>query len=371
MSEPMGSCMLAITPTLTKIANSVGLSNQNIKGSAFLCGLLPAKVPWMPVAFTISITTKCNLRCTMCSRTIHGVEPMNMSRELFLQAAKFFDNKTVTMLGAGEPFIHPNIFEFIEICQNKNVKLNLVTNGMLLNESKIQRLLQYKINSLVFSIDGVNEGYNKIRVGGNFQTVLEHFKRVSELRKDMSLGINFVAMKSNADDFPKLVEIFGANADVIELSHPIIFSADETDEHLNKNAAQAERIFAESTKIAKKYGTKLILRKLKPYATRCVEPWVAPYIGIKGDVYPCCMIGGGNPQEKEEEFYEDAHITRHVTSFGHVSDFGEVWNNQKFQDFRKALQKINTSKDGDDYMKVIKLPVSYCKLCPYRWNCVC
>lgn len=323
----------------------------------------------------------------MCSRTIHGIENMHMSKDLFLKAAMYFNNKTVSILGAGEPFLHPDIFEFIQICQSRNSIVNLVTNGTLLSEDKAKRLLQYpNIRSVTFSIDGVYDNYNKIRVNGDFQTVVNNFKRISELRngaKRPLLSVNFVGMRSNIDDFPELIKILGAYADTIELSHPINFSHDMATEHLNNNIEYAETVFNESVKIAQEYNTKLILRRLKPYGGGCIEPWTAPYIGIKGDVYACCMIGGNDPLETVTAFYDDASIVcdRAGNSLGNImdTDFDQIWNSDKLRQFRKALSKVNViylkkKYEGDIYVEMLRKWTSsifYCKLCPYRWNCAC
>ena len=374
---------------ITKLMNKVGLSSDRIKSSSFLTGLLPSFVPWMPIAFTISITTKCNLKCTICSRTIHGIENMHMSKDMFLKAAKYFNNRSITILGAGEPFLHPNIFEFIQICQSKNSSVKLVTNGTLLSEEKSKRLLQYpNIESVTFSIDGVYENYNKIRVNGDFQTVINNLRRISELKKERNathplLSVNFVGMRSNTGDFPELIKIAGPYTNTITFSHPIIFSQDETNEHLNKNAEFAKRVFKESMEVAHKCDTELILRSLKPYTGGCIEPWTAPYIGIKGDVYPCCMIGGGDPQKTVVEYYGDASIIRDVAgySLGNImdTDLNQIWNSDKLRQFRKALSKVNAvdlkrKYNGDIYVEMMRKwtpSTFYCKLCPYRWNCAC
>ena len=365
---------------LTQIAKLVGLSANNIKESAFLNRFLPDRVPWQPLGFTISVTTKCNLKCVMCARTIYGMEGINMSKELFSEAAKHFDNKTITILGNGEPFLHPNLFEFIEICQKKNAKVNLVTNGTLLTKEKSKQLLEYpNIRSVTFSIDGAYENYDKIRINSNFQAVCNNLWRVCELRgksKYPLLAINFVGMKSNSDDFPELIRIFGNYVDAIELAHPIIFLKNSINEHLNKNIEHAKEIFSISNKISCR--AKIILRNLAPHFGGCIEPWTAPYIGINGNVYPCCMIGGGDPQEEVTDYYDSTSMVRKITSLGNVADFDKIWNGEEMKQFRNALRKVNVEylpknyKGNDTYLDIVNQRFDcYCKVCSYRWHCAC
>jgi hypothetical protein len=187
-------------------------------------------------------------------------------------------------------------------------------------------------------------------------------------------------MKSNIDDFPKLIEELGCYVDTVELSHPIIFSKDEVSEHLNENIEHAEDIFRKSRDIAKLCGTKLILRSLSPYCGGCIEPWTSPYIGINGDVYYCCMVGGGDPLDEIAEFYGDESLIRKIPSLGKVSDLGNIWNGSDYRDIRKKLAAVNVSylrknyKGNLIYSKMLTESSSstfYCKICPYRWHCAC
>ncbi len=367
---------------LISLAKSLGLSANTVKESAFVNRFLPNKVPWQPLGFTISITTKCNLKCTMCARTIYGMQGVNMSKDLFNESAKHFNNKAITILGNGEPFMHPYIFDFLWICQYKNAQVNLVTNGTLLTRDKAVQLLRFpNLKSITFSIDGVNDGYNKIRVNSKFEIVVDNLKHLSELRGNNIkplLAINFVGMKSNISDFPELIKIFGNDVDRIELSHPIIFSENETNQHLNRNIAYAYGVIKESICVAQECKAKIILRDLSPHFGGCIEPWTAPYIGINGNVYPCCMIGGGDPQKLVVDFYDDVLLNRHIASMGHVSDFNKIWNGNGMKQFRKELRKVNVEnlpnhyRGNDTYLGMVKQGYDcYCKVCSYRWNCAC
>ncbi len=347
------------------------LTGNRIKNSRFLSSLLPSYVPWKPLSCTISITTRCNLKCIMCSRSIYKVKNIDMSIDMFDKITDSFKNKSITILGAGEPLLHPYIHTVLGICFWKNIKVSLVTNGTLADHL----VLTPNIQSIVFSIDGIYSNYDRIRIGSNFNTVINNLKLISGQRRNKypELRVNFVGMQSNINDLPELIEIVGNFVDTIEVSHPIIFSPNTSIEHLNNNVIEASTIFAKSIDIAEEHKVKLILRELEPYSVRCIEPWAAPYIGVEGNIYPCCMIGGGDPQESVIEYYNDIPITRNITSFGNIADFNKIWNNDKFRNFRKVLSRVNYSQDKEDnYEEILKAPyTSYCKICPYRWNFAC
>lgn len=121
------------------------------------------------------------------------------------------------------------------------------------------------------------------------------------------------------------------------------------------------------------------MRDLIPWSDRCIDPWFAPYIGVKGDVYPCHLIGGGDPEVAVTDYYDRIAISRNISGnlCGNIGDssFPEIWNNIKFQQFRHKLSQINHFNFGKDYYIVRELSgqflTSYCVACPYRWHCGC
>lgn len=63
----------------------------------------------------------------------------------------------------GEPFLHPQIDKILDICNDYNIKVNITTNGTLINEVKdkiINKEALRQINFSLHSMDG-NEKYNK------------------------------------------------------------------------------------------------------------------------------------------------------------------------------------------------------------------
>ena len=82
----------------------------------------------------IEITNKCNLNCTFCSRT---KKPF---RELSIDEFKTIIDKIkdytdyVYFHVQGEPLLHKNLKEFLDICEKNNIKVNITTNGTLINK---------------------------------------------------------------------------------------------------------------------------------------------------------------------------------------------------------------------------------------------
>lgn len=103
----------------------------------------------------IEITNCCNLNCEFCVKTNRGKR--SLSKEEFvniLDKIKPF-TKYLYFHVLGEPLLHPNINEFIEIA-SKDFFVNITTNGYLINNLRTNKIRQINI-----SLHSFNEKYNK------------------------------------------------------------------------------------------------------------------------------------------------------------------------------------------------------------------
>lgn len=90
----------------------------------------------------IHITDVCNLECSHCGVSCNSVGSF-MSENLFIKCLQYLilKNDRCVWINGGEPTLHPQLFYFIDISLKNNLKINLVTNGIL--EEKIFKLAEY------------------------------------------------------------------------------------------------------------------------------------------------------------------------------------------------------------------------------------
>ena len=82
--------------------------------------------------------------------------------------------KAITLASRGEPTLHPKLSEMLEYASGKFLEIKLNTNATRLNEKLIRKILESQVNEVVYSVDeSSEEKYEKIRVGGKFNEVLE------------------------------------------------------------------------------------------------------------------------------------------------------------------------------------------------------
>ena len=89
----------------------------------------------IPVHLQLSVTNKCNLNCDFCSfrgRDKH----LSLDIDTLKDIVKKFINlgtKAITITGGGEPLCYENINKFLIFCTTMDIKVGLVTNGLLLS----------------------------------------------------------------------------------------------------------------------------------------------------------------------------------------------------------------------------------------------
>jgi MoaA/NifB/PqqE/SkfB family radical SAM enzyme len=181
----------------------------------------------------IEPTVACNLDCITCFRNAWEQPIGRMSDETFerffagLQALSPRPN--VYFGGIGEPLFHPKTIEWVRRVKELGVKVELITNGTILNEKIARRLIDAGLDVLWVSIDGATpESYEDVRLGAELPTVLENVRRLARLRKkghfpQPEIGVAFVAMKRNINDLPKIIKLghtLGARYDSVSNVQP-------------------------------------------------------------------------------------------------------------------------------------------------------
>jgi len=94
----------------------------------------------------------------------------------------------IVLYHGGEPLLNKSLFEMI--CAIKKIKpffVKIVSNGMLLNESKCKQLLATPLDLIEFSLDGLDESENQqIRINSSTSVVINNISFFLKLRKELA-----------------------------------------------------------------------------------------------------------------------------------------------------------------------------------------
>lgn len=151
----------------------------------------------------ISLTERCNLRCTYCMP--EGGIMLRDRAEFMTQEELFFIAKTFVNLGVkkirltgGEPLIKKNFREIIQELSTLPVELTMTTNAILLDKY-IEDLQKAGLKKLNISIDSLDEiKFNKITRRKDFHRIRENIDLAVSSGFDVKL--NVVLMKDENDN---------------------------------------------------------------------------------------------------------------------------------------------------------------------------
>ena len=115
----------------------------------------------------IELTNQCNLQCPQCPQGKLDVPKGFMDRETFKKCLEYCNGYT-ELNWRGEPLLHPDLIEYIQIAKKVNPSLNLGlhTNGLLMTQSFFEEM--------------ADNGLNWIHISLHTKQSCEKYKRVKE-----------------------------------------------------------------------------------------------------------------------------------------------------------------------------------------------
>ncbi len=154
----------------------------------------PVKVMRTPKSVELSITNKCNLRCTYCSNfTSAGDVDYDLPKEEWLQFFKKLNQCSVmdVTLGGGEPFCREDLKDIIKGIIRSRMRFCILSNGTLITKDMAAFLASTKrCNYVQISIDGSNPKTHDICRGkGNFFKAVEGIRTLKKYRLPVSVRV--------------------------------------------------------------------------------------------------------------------------------------------------------------------------------------
>lgn len=158
---------------------------------------LPKKfiVREFPLHLDIEITNRCNLKCTFCDKLplLSKDRIGDMSFDLYkriIDEGKKYDLCSVKLSYRGEPLLHPMICEMVAYAKKHGVlDIYFNTNGMLLNEERVLKLIDAGLDRVSVSIEGTDPvKFERERKGASFDKILRNIERILELRQKAGAG---------------------------------------------------------------------------------------------------------------------------------------------------------------------------------------
>lgn len=166
-----------------------------------------------PEALLIETTTRCNLRCPMCPRTLSPPPNSDLPDEILwplLEAHAAMGGEHVYLYGLGEPLLDPRIYDALVRCRELGLTSILSINGTLLTPARRARLLQAGVDHLIVSLDAASAAtYARYRAGGEYAPTVAQVQALARERQQGQLGalvVQFVRLPGNIHEQDAFVQ---------------------------------------------------------------------------------------------------------------------------------------------------------------------
>lgn len=155
----------------------------------------------------IDITYQCNSECYYCqwSSSNSSVNRKIPIKQLIVSQEKFKDlSISRIIINGGEPFLSKNLQPILTYYKGFNLPIRLISNGIELNEDKINLLINLGVSEFVISLDSVfYDTYSKNRSISQklFEKIMDNLVSLSKIGKKLYnfLGLNVVLTSKNSN----------------------------------------------------------------------------------------------------------------------------------------------------------------------------
>lgn len=277
---------------------------------------LPSETRWQkPRTMILLLNKRCNLKCDFCDLWHYtDMMPFETAATIVHRAPKA-GVRTLVITG-GEPFVHPRIWDVIELARNLDLGVNITTNGVLLRRD-LGRLARSRVNSLSISLDGLGPTHDRLRgVPGCFDDVILSLDALQS-QTTINLNIYFVVTKENVHellDIHHFCEARGIDFDFWPVNgYPHLYLKSERERALYLDAI--ERIAQTRPAVRDRldyYRYALDYHGGQRDHLRCLGLIEQFGVNHKGMVVPCCVwdqkglqVGSAVDEPLDQLFYSE------------------------------------------------------------------
>ena len=230
----------------------------------------------------VEITNVCNLKCEFCLETKREKKFMSISEfEIVINRIKKYTD-LILLHVKGEPLLHSNLKEILDICDKNSIKVNITTNTTLLKD-KLEILSKSKsLRQLNLSIHDLEQ--NRLNEKDKFIDIINNVKNIKKINENLIISyrlwnISKIGENNKNIEFLQILENVYGTCDIYKKCLENSFVELDKDVFLNQDiefkwpSIEDEII----STIGKCYGLKNQIAIL-----------------VNGDVVPCCLDTNGD-----------------------------------------------------------------------------
>ncbi len=292
----------------------------------------------LPTWVQVETTNRCNFSCTMCPRNVHELPATDMPLSMFtrvLDRLSLPEGSLITLFGLGEPLMHPDIFSMVEQVRRRGYRAAFTTNGVLLTDAVIERILSSGLSSIRISVDDDEFGSAGGVLHRAASRVMEHTRLLVARRAGPAPEVlwNVVASAASVPTIPRLIasaaQIGVDGVNIINLVPRFSTLAPVPEDRrallFREWHLQGRRL---GVRVLSTFGDRFGLpRFFHGGGLECPSVLSYAYVTMDGDVTPCC------------------HLPRLAMGNLFEASLREIWHGERFRRFRRTYRTSRTCRE--------------------------
>lgn len=297
-----------------------------------------------PSQVEIELLTKCNKRCILCEHTYWNEPNDEVSFDEWKEMIDQFPRlRWINIAGEGDPFLCKDFMKKLRYLKDKKIMVWFDDSFDLLTKEIAEEIVDMGIDGIYVSFDAsTKETYEKLKVGCNFERSINNIKLLLDAKKKQNSPIpeicfRYIVNTLNYNEAPGFIDLansLGSRDDygdgskihfigVLAYKEIAQYYLSEIPENIQQEMKEKADSYKNGLPVIFAHSE---VKKLPPIE-KCLA-WMEPYLMMKGEVMPCCVVMMSNHRNFLREH-----------SFGNIlkQPFKEVWNSERYKRFRNTV----------------------------------
>ncbi len=303
----------------------------------------------------MEVSSHCDASCIYCPHTAYKEQWQN--RYLPMEAFQnlipaFVKTRLVYLQGWGEPCTHPHFFDMLRMAKKADCMVGTTTNGTLINQKLIEKLVNEGLDIIGFSLAGVDEKNDLIRKGTQLKQILECIDQINRIKNKLEtdnpkIHLAYMLLRSGLNDLEKIPAFLGntgASETVISSLSLVVNPPMEAESILvsDKNEyLELKHRLIEVRDASANQGAKVHFHIVSPnpkqiYCSENISQAIV--VGSDGKISPCVMAQIPTKGENFYYFKGQKQILQSCT-FGNIlnDSLNNIWNKKEYKHFVRTF----------------------------------
>lgn len=162
----------------------------------------------------LEVTSRCNAKCEHCGSSCgyeipeYEISAEDIEKVLLSVSQKYDATQILLNVTGGEPLMRKDLFDVMAYANNLGYPWGMTTNGMLINDDIIQKMIDTNMQTISISLDGLKETHESFRkVPNSFDKIITNIQKLQKVPSIKVVQVTTVANKKNLHELEALYQL--------------------------------------------------------------------------------------------------------------------------------------------------------------------